>query len=228
MAGMDQEPLTIERFDPEGAVRESAAAAREAAGSGTTRADLFKRGGVLAGAGLLLGGTGVGIARAQGLAKGDVAILNYALTLEYLEAAFYADAISKGELSGESAAFAQVVGAHEQAHVDTLKGVLGAKAGKAPKVDFGDATGKGKFLRTAMALEDLGVSAYQGQAGKIKSKDVLASAGAILAVEARHAAWVRDIIGGGKGVNPAPEAFSAPKDMAAVLDAVKATGFLKG
>ncbi len=228
MAGIDEEPLTLERFDPDGAVRERAAAAHEAAAGGTTRADLFKRGGVLAGAGLLLGGAGIGVARAQGLAKGDVDILNYALTLEYLEAAFYADANAKGELSGEAATFARVVGAHEQAHVEALKAVLGSKAGKAPKVDFGDATGKAKFLRTAMALEDTGVAAYQGQAGKIKSKDVLASAGAILAVEARHASWVRDIIGGGKGVSPAPEAFSAPKDMAAVLDVVKGTGFLKG
>ena len=190
-----------------------------------TRSQLFRRGGVLAGAGVALGAVPIGFAIGQGsLPAGDVKILNYALTLEYLEAAFYADALDKGELSGEAAEFAEVVGAHEQAHVDALKEVLGGKAVKAPKVDFGDATGKKKFLATAQVLEDTGVAAYQGQAPLIKTTEVLASAGAILAVEARHAAWVRDIL----GEDPAPDAFEMPMDMKAVLDAVKATGFLKG
>ncbi len=218
----------IERVDPDGTLREGVEAL-EAARTGHTRSSFFKRGGALAGAGLALGAVPAGFAIAQGgLPKGDIKILNYALTLEYLEAAFYADANQKGELSGESALFAKVVGEHEQAHVDALKKTLGAKAGKAPAVDFKDATGKAKFLQTAKTLEDTGVAAYQGQAPRIKTSAVLAAAGSILAVEARHAAWVRDIIGGGAGVNPAPDAFSMPEDMAAVLSAVKATGFLKG
>jgi hypothetical protein len=83
------------------------------------------------------------------------------------------------------------------------------------------------FLKTAKVLEDTGVAAYQGQAGEIKSKDVLASAGSILAVEARHAAWVRDILGAGKEPLPAPAAFSEPMSMKQVLDAVDGTGFIK-
>ncbi len=218
----------IERVDPDGTLREGVEAL-ESARTGQTRSAFFKRGGALAGAGLALGAVPAGFAIAQGgLPKGDIKILNYALTLEYLEAAFYADALDKGELSGESAIFAKVVGAHEQAHVDALKQTLGSKAGKAPAVDFKDATGKKKFLQTAKVLEDTGVSAYQGQATRIKTSAVLAAAGSILAVEARHAAWVADIIGGGAGVNPAPDAFSMPQDMAAILDAVKGTGFLKG
>jgi rubrerythrin len=194
-----------------------------------TRSALFKRGGVLAGAGIVVGGTTVGLATAQGgLPKGDVDILNYALTLEYLEAAFYREALDNGELSGEPLIFAEVVAAHEQAHVDALKQTLGSKAVKEPKFDFAGATGKDEFLRTAMALEDTGVAAYQGQADRIKTPAVLEAAGSILAVEARHAAWVRDIIGGGKGVNPAPDAFEMPKDMKAVLAVVEDTGFLKG
>ena len=78
-----------------------------------------------------------------------------------------------------------------------------------------------------MTLEDTGVSAYQGQAPNIKPTAVLASAGSILAVEARHASWVRDIIGAGQSRCPAPDAFSRPLSMSAVLGAVKATGFIK-
>jgi hypothetical protein len=218
----------IDRVDPDGTLREGAEAYNEAA-AGHTRSSFFRRGGAYAAGGLALGAIPATYAIAQGgLPKSDIKILNYALTLEYLEAAFYADAVSKGELSGESAIFAKLVAGHEQAHVDALKKALGSKAGAAPKVDFKDATGKKKFLRTAMALEDTGVAAYQGQAPEIKTGAILAAAGSILAVEARHAAWVRDIIGGGAGVSPAPDAFEMPKDMAAVLAVVKSTGFLKG
>jgi rubrerythrin len=172
-----------------------------------------------------VGAIPAGMAIAQGgLPKGDIAILNYALTLEFLEAAFYKEA-SAGKLSGEAAKFASTVGAHEQAHVEALQKVLGSKAVKSPKFKFGDATSKAKFLPTAMVLETTGVSAYQGQATKIKTPAVLASAGAILAVEARHAAWVTDII----GKDPAaPAAFSTAKSMQQILSAVKGTGFLKG
>ncbi len=208
-------------LDSDGALQEAAAKA------GVTRSQLIRRS-AFVGGGLIVGGLPVAFSYAQGASKGDVDILNYALTLEYLEAAFYAEAVEKNELSGKAQRFAQVVGQHEQAHVDALKQVLGSKAVKEPKFDFADATGKAKFLRTAQVLEDTGVAAYQGQAHRIKTPDVLAAAGAILAVEARHAAWVRDIIGGGKGVNPAPDAFEVPKSMDAVLAAVKGTGFLKG
>ncbi|HVL97368.1 MAG TPA: ferritin-like domain-containing protein [Solirubrobacteraceae bacterium] len=216
------EPLTIEELDRDGALRETAAEAGEA-----TRKQLFKRGAALGGAGLLLGAIPIGFAAAQGLPKGDVKILNYALTLEYLEAAFYKEAVEKGELEGESLRFAQIVAAHEQAHVDALKQTLGSKAVKSPRFGFGGATGKSKFLATAQTLEDTGVAAYQGQGHLIKTGAVLAAAGSILAVEARHAAWVRDIRGGGEGVNPAPDAFEKAQDMQAILDAVEGTGFIK-
>ena len=218
------DPRAIDRVDPDGVLREGAEALQSAR-VGQTRSQLFRRGGVLAGAGLAAGAIPIGFAIGQGgLPGGDIKILNYALTLEYLEAAFYAEAIKKGELKGEEAMFAEVVGAHETTHVEALKKVLGGKAVKAPKVDFKDATGKGKFLATAIVLEDTGVSAYQGQAPLIETTEVLATAGAILAVEARHAAWARDIAGD----DPAPDAFEMPMDMQAVLDAVEATGFLKG
>ena len=222
---MNQGLPPLDELDRDGALRETAAEAREQ----TTRAGFFRRGGALAGAGVLLGGIPVAFATAQGggLPKGDVKILNYALTLEYLEAAFYREAVDQGELSGESLIFAQVVAEHEQAHVDALKSTLGAKAVKEPKFDFQGTTGKDKFLQTAQVLEDTGVAAYQGQADRIKTPEVLAAAASILSVEARHAGWVRDIRGGGKGVNPAPDAFEEAKDMDAILSAVNDTGFIK-
>jgi hypothetical protein len=214
---------TLEEVDRDGAVREAAEAA------GDTRAGLFRKGGVLAAAGLGLGALPVGLALGQSTPKSDVKILNYALTLEYLEAAFYAEAVAKGKLTGITSRFAQVVAAHEAAHVAALKKALGSAATKQPSFDFKGTTGSEKtFLKTSQTLEDTGVAAYQGQGPNIKTPAVLASAGAILAVEARHAAWVRDIIGAGKSHIPAPAAFSAPMSMSDVLKAVKSTGFIKG
>jgi len=228
MAAPTEEPLTLEALDRDGALRETAAEAAEAAHDDAPPGRFSRRAGVLAGAGLLIGGIPVGFAVAQGgVPKSDRKILNFALTLEYLEAAFYAEALSKGELSGESARFAQVVAAHEQAHVDALKATLGAKAVGRPSFDFKGTTRKGKFLETAQALEDTGVSAYQGQADRIKTGAVLMAAASILSVEARHAGWVRDIRGGGKGINPAPVAFEKAADMQTILDAVDELGFIK-
>ena len=197
---------------------------------GTTRGDLFRRAGLLVGGGVVAAGLPLTIAGAQsgGLGKGDVKILNYALTLEYLESAFYAEAVAKGKLDGIAQRFASVVAGHEAAHVQALQKVLGSKATKKPSFDFpGTTSSRTKFLETAKVLEDTGVSAYQGQATRIKADAVLASAGSILAVEARHAAWVRDILGAGKSPVPAPDAFSKPLSMSQVLSAVKQTGFIK-
>jgi len=171
---------------------------------------------------------GVVSARNGGSKSNDIKILNYALTLEYLEAAFYAEALRVGGYSGAVGRFASVVAGHEATHVATLKGVLGAKAVKSPSFDFKGTTRKwSTFLRTAKVLEDTGVAAYQGQAPLIHQNAVLAPAGAILAVEARHASWVRDLLYAGKSVKPAPEAFSTPMSMSEVLSAVKKTGFIK-
>ncbi len=216
--------LSIEEIDRHGAVAEATEGLRE-----HTRAGMFRRIGLFAGGGIVAGAIPLTMATGQGgLGKRDTEILNYALTLEYLEAAFYAEALSKGNLTGIARTFAQVVGQHENEHVTTLQGVLGNKAVKKPSFDFKGSTNKETtFLKTARTLEDTGVAAYQGQATRIQSTEVLASAGAILAVEARHAAWVRDILGAGKDPSPAPEAFSTAKSMKQILDAVEGTGFIK-
>ena len=225
------DPVTLDAIDRDGAIAEQREAAEDAvAAGGETRGAFLLRGAALAGGGLALGSLPIALAGAAngGLSKTDVRILNYALTLEYLEAAFYAKALENGKLKGNAAKFAKVVGAHEAAHVRALQSTLGSVAVKSPRFDFmGTTQANDTFLRTAMTLEDTGVSAYQGQATRIQSADVLAAAGAILAVEARHAAWVRDLIGRGGDPSPAPDAFSPPMSMSAVLGAVRGTGFIQ-
>jgi rubrerythrin len=215
---MTNDILTLEEIDADGAVRETAAAA-----AGDTRAAFLAKAGML-GAGALGASALIGADTAFGATKGDVAILNYALTLEYLEAAFYTKA-EQTDFGGELGLFAKVVGAHERAHVAALKKALGSAAVKKPKFDFkGTTKNAEKFLATALVLETTGVSAYAGQAPRVKSDKVLSAALAIHAVEARHSAWARQMAGA-KG---APLAFDKPLTMKQVLKAVGKTGFIKG
>jgi hypothetical protein len=217
---MNTELPSLEVLDADGAIRETAAAA-----AGDTRARFLAKAGVLGGglvgSSALLGLTPA-VAGAQS-AKRDVAILNYALTLEYLEAAFYTEAEEMGALDGELAKFAAVVGKHERDHVKALKGVLGSKAVKRPRFNFrGTTEDMAKFAATAQVLEDTGVAAYKGQAPRLKSNALLEAALAIHAVEARHASWIRDI----NGDPPAPAAFDTPLSMSQVLAAVADTRFI--
>ncbi len=212
--------LDLETVDTDGAIRESLDEAM-------TRSSAFSRaatfGGALFGGATLLGLLSPKAFAQGGLAKGDVAILNYALTLEYLEAEFYTRAERDAGLSGELLTFAQVVGVHERNHVAALKSTLGRKAVKKPKFNFrGTTEDAAKFAATAEVLEDVGVAAYKGQAAAIKSNAVLNAALAIHAVEARHAAWIRDI----NGAPPAPAAFDKPMTMKQVLRAVAKTKFI--
>jgi rubrerythrin len=215
----------LAELDVDGAIQETAEQVDP-----FTRASFLRKAGLgvgaVAGGGALLGALPQ-LALGASVPKSDIAILNFALTLEYLEAAFYAEAVSKANFSGETKAFADVVAAHEAAHVAFLRKALGAKAVKKPKFDFkGTTTDVAKFQATAQALEDTGVAAYLGQAGNIKSKAILKAAGSILPVEARHAAWIRDIRGRGQAPVPAPAAFEGARTKAQILAKVKATGFI--
>ncbi len=212
----------LEELDIDGAVREAADKV-----DGDTRASFLKKAGV--GAGAMLGsgaflGALPSIASA-GVASGDIEILNFALTLEYLEAAFYLEAVKKGRFSGKVGKFASIVSQHENAHVAFLKGALGNAAVAKPKFNFkGTTTNKAKFMATAQVLEDTGVAAYLGQVGNIQSKKILAAAGSILPIEARHAGWIRDL----NNASGAPKAFEGGKTKSQILAAVKATGFIVG
>jgi hypothetical protein len=219
-------PNSVVEFDGDEAVAEAIAGLHQ---EKRTRDGLLRGAGALAGAGAIAALLPRSASAREGGSKAnDIKILNFALTLEYLEAAFYAEALRLGGYTGAVGRFASVVASHEATHVATLKGVLGAKAVKSPSFDFKGTTRKwSTFLRTAKVLEDTGVAAYQGQAPLIHQNAVLGPAGAILAVEARHASWVRDLLYAGKSVKPAPEAFSTPMTMSQVLSAVKKTGFIK-
>lgn len=129
----------------------------------------------------------------------DIAVLNYALTLEYLESAFYKQGNAAKLVSGVEAQYLQQIGADEDAHVAAIAATikkLGGTPVTAPKVDFGGAfANRESFLKTSHVFENLGVSAYLGAAGFIKNKDVLQAAAGIFGVEARHAAVVGNLLG---------------------------------
>jgi rubrerythrin len=217
---------TLEDVDRDGAIQEAAAQVDP-----LTRASFLKKAGVGAGAvvggGVLMGAI-PSLAFGAGFPASDVAILNFALTLEYLEAAFYNEAVAKGSFTGDTNTFARVVAGHENAHVKFLKAALGSAAVKTPTFDFKDTTSdQSKFEATATVLEDTGVQAYLGQVGNIKNKKILAAAGSILPVEARHAAWIREIrLAKTQGTIPAPTAFQGSKTKAEILAAVRSTGFI--
>ena len=215
--------FTLETVDVDGAIRETSEAA-----AGDSRADFFRRAGLTAGGALMattaLGTVVPGIANAA-VPSSDVKILNYALTLEYLEAAFYREAVASGALSPNVLSFARKVSRDENAHVVALKRALGRKAVKSPKFDFkGTTQDEAKFLATAYVLENTGVQAYLGQAGRIKTPALLLAAASILTVEARHSGAVGVLTG--KSISPSG-AFDKGLSMRAVLNAVGKTGFIK-
>jgi hypothetical protein len=207
----------LKRLDQDGALHECLA------NSPISKRGAFLRG--LVAAGLLSSVTG-SIADAEGRSAhdGDIEILNFALTLEYLQAAFYEEVARIGSVHGPAADLVRVVGGHERAHVETLLNVLGRRAVKRPRFDFGGATEtQPSFVKTAVAFEDLSVAAYKGQAPRIRSKAYLQAALAIHAVEARHAAWIRQIA----GVLPAATAFDEPAPAREVRRVVDATHFIE-
>jgi Ferritin-like domain len=209
--------LTLEELDCDGALRE----AHERLG-GRSRGEFLRT--------LAVGGGGLVAAlalpaRASGATRNDVDILNYALTLEYLQASFYTEAERLAALGRKAALAARVVGAVERAHVTALRKALGSAAVERPRFNFRDTTEvEGRFLRTAVALEDLAAAAYKAQAPLVNSKAYLAAAVAIHSVEARHAAWMRRLV----GLVPATTAFDQPLGRPAVLRIVGNTDFIVG
>lgn len=151
--------------------------------------------------------------------SGDVGILNFALTLEYLETKFYEEAKSRAGAKGELKSLVDLIAKDEKQHVEALTATikqLGGKPVAEPKFDFAYSDTAG-FLALAQTFEDTGVSAYNGAAPEIKSKDVLAAAGSIVQVEARHAAAIRIQ----NKEEPSPDAFDPPLGEPQVLKAVE-------
>jgi hypothetical protein len=165
----------------------------------------------------------------QGLAVSDAApspaqdrrIFEFALVLEQLQAAFYADALKRGALRGDLLQFARIVGGHERDHVAFLQKALGGTASPAPQVHFGGATSDpARFAAAAHALENIGVAAYNGQGAKLTA-GAMSHAAEIVSVEGRHAGWIGALVGD----SPAPRAADPGLDAKAVLAQLRATGF---
>lgn len=208
--------LRLEDVDPEGAI------AHALEDCGITRVDLLRR--AVLGSGLLAGAlASPAVAVAAEVSRTDRSILNFALTLEHLQADFYTEAERLKSLSGRTAAQARVVGAHERSHVQALRTALGNDAIRKPTFNFRGVTeDQDAFVRTAVAFEDLSVAAYAGQAPRIQAPAYLVAALGILAVEARHASWIRGIA----GRQPASAAFDEPKSRSEVTRLVQATNFI--
>lgn len=152
--------------------------------------------------------------------EGDLGIVNYALTLEYLEAAFYAQVIKSGLFKGQDLALIREIGKNEDEHVVALTSTaksLGGTPAPAPTTQF-DTTDAAQVLQTAADVENLGAAAYLGQAGAIQSTQVLAAALSIHTVEGRHAAALNTLTD--QPITP-DGAFAKPADAQTVLDSVQ-------
>ena len=194
LAGVEVHGMTRSAFILRGALAAASAYGAEAAGPFVSRA-LAQTGG------------------------GDVAILNFALTLEYVESAFYKAALSGAKLRAALKSLATQIGQNEQAHVQALTQAVqqtGASPVKAPKTSF-PVKDEASFLRLAVTFEETGVSAYNGAAPGFTTPDLLVAAGSIVQVEARHAAALHNVA----NQNPSPNAFDKALAPAQVLPRVK-------
>ena len=184
---------------------------------GVTRASFLVRGALATGA--MYGATAVAPWVSNALAAGgggDVAILNFALTLEYLESDFYKVKGKSVGLSGQAQSLASEFGDQESQHVDALTKAItsaGGKPAKKPKFVF-PVSSMGSFLKLAYVLENTGVGAYNGAGPKLMDKQLLAAAGSIVQVEARHAASIAVLTGSKITPNGA---FDKPMTMGQVL-----------
>ena len=245
--------LDLDQLDESGDIRTIAEEAGAYDPTGSTRRGLVKRTGLglgaLAGGSALLGGllspleamaqssTSGAYARSKS-ASNDVKIGNYALTLEYLESAFYAAAASMGYADFDVDYLAKTLNTHEAAHVKALQGVLGSAAVTAPKLNpttvaaaLGTSGDYAPFLSTAAALEPVGTSAYQGAGPYIMNFSIAKAALSILPVEAYHAGWTATMVrlkGINRGLNPAPYIFNPPFSFAKTVRVVTATNFVDG
>ena len=235
--------IQLEQIDVDGALAETAHDAIEGLESGDTRLDFLKKaglaGGAVMGGGAVLSALAPGTALAKGgrppksFGTGDIGILNYALTLEYLEAAFYNEA-TKNQAStnfiknGQTIAALARVTEDENAHVKALKAGLGSKAVKSPKFDFlGTNADEAKFVATAFALENEGVHAYLGQVLNLSAAKYVKTAASIVTIEARHAS-VFGLILNGNAASISPNGpFDKPFKAKRVLSDVKALHFIQ-
>jgi hypothetical protein len=156
----------------------------------------------------------------------DVDILNFGLRFERLQATFYTEAETIGTVAAmprPKQRWARVLGAHERAHVQIIRKILGRKAGRRPFFDFHGVTESDDgFTRTAVAMEDLTVALLAGVTPLVRDRTLTAALFGLLTTEARHAAWARNIV----GTLPAAKAFDEPRSLDGVRAVVADTRFI--
>jgi hypothetical protein len=184
---------------------------------GVTRASFILRGAIAAGAVYGAGAVAPFVSSAFAASRSsDLDILNFALTLEYLETDFYTVKGRSVGLSGEAKSLARTFGEEEAAHVAGLTSAIKAAGGKpAKKPTFAfPVTSQAGFLKLAYLLENTGVSAYNGAGPSLSNKQYLTVAGSIVQIEARHAASIALLT----GAKITPDgAFDKPMSQAQVL-----------
>jgi hypothetical protein len=186
-------------------------------------------------AGLLRTAVGAGVIVAGGAAVGsrtggdtaeaseaDAEILNFFLMLEHVQNAFYREAVRTGRLEGDLLTFARTVSRQESTHVAFLTERLGSRARGEPETDFSDALGTPeRFRDTAIELEEAAIAGYIGQGANL-SRRTVSRVAALVSVEARQVAWVRDLA----GISPAPRAADPARKPDAVLSDLRKKGYI--
>jgi Ferritin-like domain len=209
--------LTIEQLDRDEALLETIAILH-----GDTRADFLRKAAV-GSAAMLAALAAPALASA---AIGDLDILNFGLRFERLQATFYTQADEVGtvhKMSPRRQHWAEVLGAHERAHVRIIKKILGHKAEKRPFFDFHGVTESGdSFTRTAVAMEDLTVALLSGVTPRMHDRRLTAALFGLLTTEARHAAWARNIV----HTTPAARSLDDPRSLDSVKGTIRRTHFV--
>jgi Ferritin-like domain len=195
--------------------------------AGWTRAGLFRAavagGAVAAGGAVMAAGGDDDMLLAAPSKRGDADILNLFLLLEHVQDAFYRAALQTDRLDGDLLTFARTVGDQEHEHVAFLQRKLGQRAGQPPRSDFGDKlAGNERFRDAAIELEEAAIAAYIGQAVNL-TRATLASVATLVSVEARQAAWIRDLA----AISPAPRAADPARSPQAILADLRAQGFIR-
>jgi hypothetical protein len=208
---------TLAEVDVDGTLRETAATAFPESRSAFLRRAL--------GAAAGLGGL-VAVADAHAATRhtrNDLAILRFDLVMEYLQAGLYTEAERLGALSPKTLEWARVVGAHERAHVQAIKNLLGRKTVPSPGFNYGDVTSNEQaFVKTTVAFEDLTAALLKWQAPRLDSRSTLAAVVTLHSVETRHAAWIRHIV----GLSPVTTAFDQPASQQKMARLIASTHFV--